>query len=69
MTLESTIAGTWYPETDKGIRAICEKWEAATVADSVDEVPNVLILPHAGWAYSGETAWSAVRTVRGAFVV
>ena len=67
MKLESTIAGAWYPGTDKGIRAICEKWEAAVVADdAAGEAPNVLILPHAGWAYSGETAWSAVRTVRGA---
>ena len=67
MTLESTIAGAWYPGTDKGIRAICEKWEAAAAADdAAGEAPNVLILPHAGWAYSGETAWSAVRKVRGA---
>ena len=29
-------------------------------------MPNVLVLPHAGWAYSGETAWAAVRMVRDA---
>ena len=28
------------------------------------QFPHVLILPHAGWDYSGETAWSAVRQVR-----
>ena len=68
MTLESTIAGSWYPETERGVRALCEKWEssAANVAPTAAEVPNVLILPHAGWAYSGETAWAAVRMVRGA---
>lgn len=66
MALDSTIAGTWYPGTEKGIRALAEKWEAAAArgAAAVGEVPNVLILPHAGWAYSGETAWAAVRTVR-----
>ena len=67
MALESTIAGSWYPGTDKDIRAICEKWEAAAAQDdAAREAPNVLILPHAGWPYSGETAWSAVRMVRGA---
>lgn len=66
MTLGSTIAGAWYPGTDKGIRTLCEKWEAVAAEGAAGEVPNVLILPHAGWAYSGETAWSAVRMVRGA---
>ena len=33
MTLESTIAGTWYPGTAQGIRAAAEKWEAARAAD------------------------------------
>ena len=66
MTLESTIAGTWYPGSERGIRALAEKWEAAHGEATAGEAPNVLILPHAGWAYSGETAWTAVRTVRGA---
>ena len=66
MALASTIAGTWYPDNGAAIRAICGKWESTAVDGTADEAPNVLILPHAGWAYSGETAWTAVRTVRGA---
>ena len=67
MALESTISGSWYPGTANGIRALCDKWEASRKgAASPSEAPNVLVLPHAGWAYSGETAWEAVRTVRGA---
>ena len=66
MTLESTISGSWYPGTESGIRALCGKWEASHGATPPSEAPNVLLLPHAGWAYSGETAWEAVRTVRGA---
>ena len=68
MTLDSTLAGTWYPKTERDIRALCERWEAAAVRGEAtpSEAPNVLILPHAGWAYSGETAWSAIRAVRGA---
>ena len=64
--LESTIAGSWYPGTEKGIRALADKWETACGGSAQGEAPNVLVLPHAGWAYSGETAWAAVRTVRGA---
>ena len=68
MTLASTIAGTWYPGTARGIHAAAEKWESTR---AVDEAPppegaNVLVLPHAGWEYSGETAWRAVRLVKGA---
>ncbi|MBR0198432.1 MAG: AmmeMemoRadiSam system protein B [Kiritimatiellae bacterium] len=68
MILESTIAGAWYPETERGICEMVEKWECSAAASSAERarVPNILILPHAGWAYSGETAWSAVRGVKGA---
>lgn len=68
MTLDSTLAGTWYPKAEKEIRALCEAWEAAAARGEAipSETPNVLILPHAGWTYSGETAWSAIRTIRGA---
>ena len=65
MTLDSTIAGSWYPGTAEGIRSVVEKWEAGSGGDSGSPAPNILILPHAGWAYSGKTAWSAVRRVRG----
>ena len=74
MTLESTIAGSWYPGDAREIRAFAEKWEKKIVcaksddasAQAVPREPNVLVLPHAGWAYSGETAWRAARLVKGA---
>ena len=64
----STIAGSWYPGTEREIRALAEKWESAAAREVEAQAisPNVLVLPHAGWAYSGETAWTAVRMVRGA---
>jgi len=73
-TLESTIAGSWYPGTEREIRALAGEWEgraesgkAAGAAEPAGpEAPNVLVLPHAGWAYSGEIAWRAVRLVRNA---
>lgn len=68
MALESTIAGSWYPGAASEIRALADGWERAICNAGAASVlhPNVLVLPHAGWAYSGETAWSAVRAVRGA---
>ena len=67
-TLDSTIAGTWYPKTEQGIRSLAEKWEATAARGETPPAgpPNVLILPHAGWEYSGETAWAAIRAIRGA---
>ena len=60
--LDSTIAGSWYPGTVDGIRAMSEEWERAFAADAPRRsAPNILVLPHAGWAYSGETAWRACR--------
>ena len=72
MTLESTIAGSWYPGSEREIRAVAEKWEKKISAEKSGDgpaapaKPNVLLLPHAGWAYSGEIAWRAARLVRGA---
>ncbi len=65
MALESTIAGTWYPGTERAIRALAGKWNAVG-AYAKAPPPNVLVLPHAGWEYSGETAWAAVSAVHGA---
>ena len=68
MVLESTIAGSWYPGTEREIRALADKWEVSVASDSPALVanPNVILLPHAGWSYSGEIAWRATRLVRGA---
>ena len=67
MKLESTIAGSWYPGTPGEIRAVAADWERRVVADAgAAALPNILVVPHAGWAYSGETAWRAVHLVKGA---
>ena len=68
MALESSIAGSWYPASEREIRATAERWEKSIAGSASPETatPNVLLLPHAGWSYSGKIAWRAVRTVRGA---
>ncbi len=68
--LQSMLAGSWYPGTAHEIRALAEAWESAAADESVDvaapTATNAIILPHAGWDYSGKTAWRAVRLVRDA---
>ena len=68
MALESTIAGSWYPGSAREIRAMADIWEKAQAKDEAMSPanPNILILPHAGWAYSGEVAWRAMRLIRNA---
>ena len=68
-TLQSSLAGSWYPATESEIRRMAEDWEREAAADAsapvAPEGANVLVLPHAGWAYSGAVAWRAVRAVQG----
>lgn len=68
-TLPSTLAGSWYPATETEIRRMAEEWEREAAADAAapaaPEGANILMLPHAGWAYSGAVAWRAVRAARG----
>ena len=62
MTLESSIAGSWYPDTASGIRALAGDWERSPgqgIAQPLQR-PNVLILPNAGWADSVATSLSRV---------
>ena len=68
MTLQNKIAGTWHPATEREVRAMASAWEESCAAEKMaaPENPNILILPHAGWAYSGRIAWRAVRLVKGA---
>lgn len=67
MALKSTIAGTWYPGSASAIRAMADRWEKQFKGVAAQAAaPNILLLPHAGWEYSGLAAWSAVRNVRGA---
>lgn len=63
-TLNDGLAGTWYPGTGEEMRRLAEGWEAACGGESPGGA-NVVVLPHAGWEYSGATAWKAVRELRG----
>ncbi|MEK8023257.1 MAG: AmmeMemoRadiSam system protein B [Candidatus Hydrogenedentota bacterium] len=52
------FAGTWYPESGSACRKIIREFEKNL--PSREPIPGSgVIAPHAGWLYSGRTAWSA----------
>ena len=44
-TLNSTLAGTWYPGTEREIRAMAKTWEKTTAKDesAAPERTNVIV--------------------------
>jgi len=62
--LVSPLAGTWYPadrrELETRIKGLLEK-----VTDARKEPIQALVLPHAGYRYSGQTAAYGVKAVAG----
>ncbi len=62
----SAIAGTWYPGHPEALRRTIEDYlDRAQVAAAPGEV-LALVVPHAGYAYSGPTAAHAYASIRGA---
>lgn len=64
----SPIAGRWYPGTDATLRQELESYFApfdqTDISSDYGEVIGLLV-PHAGYVYSGGTAAAAFRAVRG----
>lgn len=62
---ESVIAGSWYPGSPDVLRGEIEKYlDAAQVEEPEGEL-MALIVPHAGYVYSGGVAAHAYRLLRG----
>lgn len=63
---ESPLAGQWYPDGPEPLRAALRGY-LDSVEESQDPTDNImaLILPHAGYRYSGAVAAAGVRLVRG----
>ncbi|MCX5637046.1 MAG: AmmeMemoRadiSam system protein B, partial [Planctomycetota bacterium] len=62
IVLRSSIAGTWYPADanalNKQIEGLFQKAQVKPINDVI-----ALILPHAGYQYSGQTAAMAIKSV------
>lgn len=65
--LESSVAGSWYPGTAAALDALLDRCLSAVPAkEAAATAPNILVLPHAGYAYSAQTAAFAIKPIAGA---
>ena len=62
----SAIAGTWYPGSAPALRHTIEEYLKAVVPQALPGPAIALVVPHAGYVYSGSTATHAYAQVRGA---
>ncbi len=64
--LESTLAGSWYPGEAEPLQAVIKKKlaELPQLKQPLER-RNILILPHAGYAYSLGTAVYGIQTIQG----
>ncbi len=60
-TLASTIAGSWYPGDAASLKAMIDSFLAPCPA--TEKPCNVIVIPHAGYLYSGPTAAYAYAAV------
>jgi AmmeMemoRadiSam system protein B len=57
----SPIAGTWYPGSERGLARTVEGFLSGVDQPQIDGELLALIVPHAGYSYSGQTAASAYK--------
>lgn len=60
----ATAAGLYYPQDADGLRLALQTLLAATHAAPVARLPKALVVPHAGYAYSGAVAASGFQTLK-----
>ncbi|NLS76536.1 MAG: AmmeMemoRadiSam system protein B [Chloroflexi bacterium] len=61
----SVIAGSWYPGAEAPLRAMVQGFLAQADEADLPCAPVGLIVPHAGYVYSGQVAAHAYRQVAG----
>lgn len=61
----SPIAGSWYPGKPEVLRKVIEGYLETAVLPEFEGQPVGLIVPHAGYIYSGLTAAHAFKAVQG----
>ena len=62
---KSVIAGTWYPGNPRILRSDIEKFFHNVPVEKVEGKITGLIVPHAGYVYSGQVAAFAYNIIRG----
>lgn len=62
---ESALAGTWYPADPAELKKLVDSFLGSSPARQLDQPIRALIVPHAGYAYSGPVAARAFALLRG----
>jgi MEMO1 family protein len=62
---KSAIAGSWYPGTARELGTMIDRFLARVSSASLDGRLLGLIVPHAGYVYSGQVAAHAYRQLQG----
>ena len=65
-TRDAAVAGTFYPAVPSVLQADIERMLTESSIASSDHCPKALIVPHAGYVYSGPVAASAYRLLASA---
>jgi MEMO1 family protein len=58
---EPVVAGTWYPGTNASLKAAVEKYLGNVKKAELNGTIKAIIVPHAGYSYSGQIAAAAFR--------
>lgn len=68
LTRPMAVAGTFYPSAASGIQRLFEQWrmnadsaESGGQQTTSDKRPRALIVPHAGYVYSGQVAFESYQ--------
>lgn len=61
----SVLAGTWYPETPEALTKTVQGYLSEAPGPSPDGTLKAIIVPHAGYRYSGGVAAYAYRLLQG----
>jgi AmmeMemoRadiSam system protein B len=63
---EAAVAGSFYPGEKRALNGIVESLVASVRPAPLGSYPAILLVPHAGYPYSGQTAAYAYKTIKGA---
>ncbi len=55
------LSSGWYPATRGGVLRHCRQWEDSALPVSTTVATPAVVVPHAGWAYSGELAFLGLK--------
>lgn len=61
------FAGTWYPDDFSTTKRTLREFETLVPPTRQASEASTVILPHAGWFFSGPTAWATLRSISDAW--